>query len=77
MEKCPYYHVHTETFKSRENRSDRQSAGGSIARTPWCGHKHSPAERHIVTNVIGGASILQCDGELEKCQVPRDKFNDV
>ena len=77
MEKCPYYHVHTMTFKSQEKRSDRQSAGDSIAHAPWCSHKHSPAEKYIVTNVMGGASILQCDGVIEKCQVPKDKFNDV
>ena len=77
MDKCPLYHVHTLTSQSNEIRSDRQSAPVSVVNIPWCGHKHSPAEKHIVTKVMGGGNILRCAGKLVDCQVPRDKLGDV
>ena len=77
MSLCPYYHVHSRTHESREIFSHQQHAGVNAVRIPWCGHKHSPAEKDMVTTVVGGAGLLRCGGDLEKCQVPKETFADV
>jgi hypothetical protein len=77
MEECLYYHVHTRQLENDEVHSHQQSIEGVTQRIPWCSHKFSPAKKTHVTSVYGGAGLLQCGGNLEKCQVPKEKFLDI
>jgi hypothetical protein len=77
MSLCPYYHVQSRQDESSIIFSHQQHGGVNMVRIPWCGHKHSPAEKQMVGSVIGVAGILRCGGDLEKCQVPKEKFADV
>jgi hypothetical protein len=77
MEKCPYYRVHVRQLENDEVHSHQQSIEGTTQRIPWCNHKHSPAKEADVTDRFGGAGILHCEGNLEKCQVPKEKFVNI
>lgn len=66
---CPHYHEHRHVLRSREITGGRGAPPSQVFVIPWCSHDDSPAPRHIATTVIGGATILQCGGDLAKCQV--------
>ena len=73
---CKYYEVYTKIIPDRKFRPDRQP---SIVRlkSHWCSHpKHSPVERWVVVRTLGGASLLKCRGQLDKCPLTEDQFND-
>jgi hypothetical protein len=70
---CRYFHKDSRTIQSNEKRSDQQVANVSVLRTFWCTHKHSPVP---AAWVAGGAHLLKCGGDLDKCQVPPGKFED-
>ena len=65
---CPHFHEHRQTLRSKEITGARGHSSTVIA-IPWCGHDSSPAPFYLATTVIGGAGILRCGGDLEKCQV--------
>lgn len=75
MVECPYYQVAQRNIESRKIRVDRQRDVQTV-HIPWCSHKHSPAPQSLI-DTVGSARILQCQGELSKCQVPPDKFDDT
>ena len=67
MADCPHYEIHIAKLQS-------QTIGSNdvhVVRVPYCTHQRSPAPKRIVTNAIGGANILQCGGDLQRCQVPK------
>ena len=72
MPDCPLYFEFHRTLRSRELRADRQASVQRVA-VPCCDHKCSPAPRHIAPNVIGGAHLLTCGGDLTKCQIPAEQ----
>lgn len=73
MAQCPLYFEHVQPLRSREIGGD-----GAVRHVvvPCCDHQHSPAPRHIAPKVIGGANLLKCSGDLEKCQVAADVRGD-
>jgi hypothetical protein len=59
---------------SHEIHHSGQVAGGSTVVLRWCSHPHGPLPRQIAERVIGGgATLLQCEGDLARCQVPEDR----
>lgn len=73
MSSCRYFHKESRPIQSDEIRSHQQTSNDQVLRTFWCTHKHSPVP---AAWVVGGANMLRCDGDLEKCQVPPEKFDD-
>lgn len=73
MGSCHYFHKDSRTIKSNEKHSHQQISNTSVLRIFWRTHKHSPVKDPWV---VGGAKMLRCGGDLEKCQVPPDKFDD-
>lgn len=73
MSSCPYFHKESRTNQSNEIPSHHQTSNVQVLRTFWCTHKHSPVP---AAWVVGGGNKLRCGGDLEKCQVPPEKFDD-
>jgi hypothetical protein len=69
MGDCPYYHLETKRFESREITSDQQGRAPTIVKIPWCAHAHSAAPEQIKHGGVGVANLLRCGGDLAKCQV--------
>ena len=67
MADCPFYKLEQKFIRSREISAQ---ATGTTVRVPYCTHHHSPAERHRVTRVVGGANLLRCQGDVAACQIP-------
>jgi hypothetical protein len=76
MSDCPYYHVDTLRFRSREIRSDQQVANVKTISIPWCAHPYSPVSKPQAT-AVGGPHLLRCGGMLAKYQVTLDKRGDI
>jgi hypothetical protein len=75
MGNCQYCHVHRTSTPSKEINTSMQVSHVHETRVPWCAHKHSPALRDHI-GAIGSATRLRCEGDLDKCQVPKDLFAD-
>jgi hypothetical protein len=73
MADCPFYAVHQERLVSREIRSDQQRGHTQSVPIPHCTHSDSPAQLDHLRKVLGGSRVLQCGGDLSRCQVPPDK----
>lgn len=75
-DECPFYRVDRKELRSREIRADRMQ-DVQIVRIPWCGHpKHTPVTRQD-TRVLGGARLLQCGGDLGRCPLTDEQFEDM
>ena len=68
-EKCTYYSVTTHTLHSDEIRAS--SAGRKFQRI-WCAHKHS----HVPERAGLGFSGLTCGGDLARCMLTQEQFDD-
>jgi hypothetical protein len=77
MSTCQFYNLYTKELQSNEIRPDRQSSDLPVINVPFCNHKHSPLPRDKVAHIIRGQISLTCNGEISKCQVPRDKIADI
>lgn len=66
---CPYYNEHRQVLRSKRITGGRGAPLSQVVIVPWCSHENSPVPRMIAISVIGGAGILRCGGDLEKCQV--------
>jgi hypothetical protein len=64
------YAVDHKTLQSREIGATAQRQPSRDVALPWCRHANSPAPQQVVRGVIGGALLLQCGGDVSKCQVP-------
>lgn len=77
MSDCPFYKVHVRHLQSRETTPDRQLHNHKTITIPWCSHKHSPVSQSLATSVVvGGANLLTCKGDIEKCLIPKTEFSD-
>jgi hypothetical protein len=68
MSICQFYNLGVQHRISKEINSNHQ-ASLNTTKTPWCSHNDSPVTLEQ-TNVIGGAFLLRCGGDLDKCQLP-------
>lgn len=68
MSICKSYRREIQT-KSREKRSSQQGSTISID-SPWCSHPQSPVTEKDASS-LGGATLLQCRGDEEKCQLQK------
>jgi len=68
MSECLYFNVQMQILKSRE--ISQNPPPDQHIKIPYCTHRESPAPLDLVTKVIGGARILQCEGMFAKCQIP-------
>lgn len=75
MGSCRYFRKDSRTIQSDEKLSHQQTPHVQVRRTFWCTHKHSPVLT-ATARTFGGGSMLKCGGDLEKCQVPPEKFDD-
>ncbi len=73
MSICKFYKQRTEVLPSGEIHSHQQNVNITI-QPKWCTHKHSPVSS---PRVLGAGTLLTCGGDLAKCQVPKDKFDDA
>ncbi len=77
MSKCQYYEVSVRNIKSRERQPHHQVQNYRTDNIPWCSHKHSPACQKKVVSVMGGANLLTCKGDTEKCPLSETEFSDI
>ena len=70
---CSLYKVKVVQMHSREKRSDHQHGAPLTTHLPWCAHANSPAPLALVSKALGGANLLRCEGDLDRCQVQADK----
>ena len=66
MDRCEFYSEQCQVIKNTEICAHQQSAGVNITYIPLCGHKHSPLSQATV----GSNSVIQCAGNIGKCQIP-------
>ncbi|WP_432744407.1 hypothetical protein ABXJ76_04240 [Methylobacter sp. G7] len=71
MSKCPFFNKDSKGMPSNEINSNQQQSDYQILTTYWCTHEDSPISSAWV---VGGATILRCGGDIEKCQIPPKKF---
>ena len=78
MSICEYYHEETKSIQRRPMRSDRQRLPPMLIRAAWCVHpRHSPVHREIATGAVGAGNLLKCEGDLARCPLTQEQFNDV
>lgn len=76
MSKCPFYQVLVRNYKSREILPCHQVQNHRTVNIPWCSHKHSPASQKVAF-VAGGANLLTCKGDTEKCPLSEAERFDI
>ena len=72
---CGLYSAEPVEFTSRELTASREPGGPLTARVAWCRHKHSPCTEWDVRH-LSNFHRLGCLGQLERCEVPADLFDD-
>lgn len=78
MSDCPYYKYLTQSIQRNPISSSRQPQKPEQNKIPWCEHpKHSQVGKVIATTVHGGANLLKCDGDLNKCPLTIELFKDI
>jgi len=77
MVECKYFELETITILSRNSLPIHQRCS-TLDKVHWCSHpKHSLVDREIVMGYLGESSLLDCEGDCEKCLLTKDQFNDV
>ena len=62
MQKCDFYRLHQQ--------AERPASKQPATKAPWCAHALSRVTVFSVSARPGGAKLLQCGGDLEKCPLP-------
>jgi hypothetical protein len=71
---CPHFHRQRSFVPSREIHPSGQVSGGVHRTVQWCAHPASPCRHPIAHSLLdGGARLLQCEGDISRCQVPPDR----
>ena len=69
MSICECYKVKNQYIKSNEIQSHGQ-VEEQVIKIPYCTHEESPATLKQISG-FGGANLLQCESDLQKCQIAR------
>ena len=63
MSRCSFYRLHTPPENS--------SAPFAAVNAPWCAHPQSKVWVFAAAATLGGAKLLKCGGDNEKCTLPQ------
>lgn len=78
MSLCEFYHVETKIIPDKRIRADRSGRPRDILKLPWCSHpKHSPVDIEDAKRMLGGGTLLKCQGDSDKCPLSADQFVDM
>ncbi len=78
MDECPFFQSFTKTIESQTIHGDRQANKTDQTKAFWCSHpKHSPVDLKIIKKVVGASNFLKCQGELSRCQLSQEQYNDM
>jgi hypothetical protein len=69
MPVCPFYRLE-QTFVERRKSRRSDATQTPPAHAPWCAHLYSTVGKYVATRIAGGALRLQCEGDLNRCQIP-------
>lgn len=72
MEICNFYKTKRVSIVGSDLRANRQLDHVSSNKRHWCSHPNSPVPEGVV--VIGQDQPLKCDGDLDQCQISKEKF---
>ncbi len=71
MNKCQFYKEYIQQLPSREISSQLKELKLNVC--PYCINDNAlgtEITKNIVTSVMGGSLNLQCNGDIDKCQLP-------
>lgn len=63
MSRCSFYRLHTPPENS--------SSPFPAVNAPWCAHPQSKVWIFAAAATLGGAKLLKCGGDNEKCTLPQ------
>ena len=66
MNKCPFYKEYIQRLPSRENCQQLNQVKFIVY--PYC-NKDDALGKERVTSTMGGNCILQCNADIDKCQL--------
>jgi hypothetical protein len=75
MSICQFYKRGIQHRENTEVNSSQQ-ASYNTTKAPWCSHIYSPVKQ-AQTRTMGGGNLLKCEGDLEKCALPKDPLSYV
>jgi len=72
MESCNFFKVKSIQLRSSSITLNRQQAHSRSKKCCWCSHPNSPVSEDVA--IIGQDQHLKCDGDLDQCQITKEKF---
>ena len=73
MPGCTFFQIDRQAIKSHEINPPAGVPRERIVPVRYCIHRHSPVTL-AQTRVMGGANLLLCQGDLEKCPLSRAQY---